>query len=738
MKSSKFINIILFIFLPLQLLYAQLTNFFPTEPTGRNNSRYKTTGMKDYTDSNLTYAGHFGWGPCFSTASKDNFVYAGNGSLIQILDMTNPSSPILVNEIDHVGLVEDMIVRDNLLFTLNPLQIFDVSDPANPERLYLSDNWGGYELLLDGNFLFIPNYIVIYIINISNPENPILEGEIYPPGFTTDVAKYNQYLYNTTGDALFVQIWDVSDLANPVEVGRIGNVSIKEDLKIDGNYLYIAPIEIWDLSQNPASPELISTYCYPIFPDDVFEIEVADTLMFATMKNNGLSVINIKNKTNPYEMQRLGWIGYPTASLGPWQIDVQNEILYTAAHTGLWTIKRNTNDSLSTVSFYNTGSTASDILVDGTYGYGAFNRAGLIIININNPIQPRFVSQFTTQGAALKIAKKNNLIFLLTRTDLLLIDVTDIVHPIELARIPGSYLYSMAITDSTVICGSDSNNIRIINYSDPFHPFIQKQFEVSKFPGDLAVYKNYLYSAEEYYGLNIYDISLPIPIKVNEITDEDGLGVLVRNNVLYVAMGGELRIYNLDYPAAPNLVSNISTPGSRSYRVNLDIDKNDSTYIYMFYGYNMEILNVADLSHPFIAAYLRGDEAAVNGMDISGKYIFAAQGINGLNVYTNDLLASLKPNSEFEQPNIFQLYQNFPNPFNSSTTISYYLPEPDFINIKIADILGREIIKLAADTFNNAGTHFIHFDSKNLSSGVYFISVETTRQVKNIKIVILK
>ncbi|HTR80396.1 MAG TPA: S8/S53 family peptidase [Bacteroidota bacterium] len=71
-------------------------------------------------------------------------------------------------------------------------------------------------------------------------------------------------------------------------------------------------------------------------------------------------------------------------------------------------------------------------------------------------------------------------------------------------------------------------------------------------------------------------------------------------------------------------------------------------------------------------------------------------------------------------PTGFVLYQNFPNPFNSSTLIQYSLARSNFTTLKVYDLLGREVVTLVNE-YEIAGTQkSIRFDGAGLASGVYF------------------
>lgn len=88
-------------------------------------------------------------------------------------------------------------------------------------------------------------------------------------------------------------------------------------------------------------------------------------------------------------------------------------------------------------------------------------------------------------------------------------------------------------------------------------------------------------------------------------------------------------------------------------------------------------------------------------------------------------------------PSHFELKQNFPNPFNPSTHITYNLPADGFVTVKVYDIVGSEIVTLVSEE-KKAGSYLVTFEGKNLSSGVYICTMSGNEFIKSIKMLMIK
>ena len=89
-------------------------------------------------------------------------------------------------------------------------------------------------------------------------------------------------------------------------------------------------------------------------------------------------------------------------------------------------------------------------------------------------------------------------------------------------------------------------------------------------------------------------------------------------------------------------------------------------------------------------------------------------------------------------PSTFELYQNFPNPFNNSTSIQYYLEHSNFTTLKVYDVLGREVATLVNE-YQTAGLKpLVRFDGAAHASGVYIYRLRSGEFTAVKKLVLLK
>lgn len=138
---------------------------------------------------------------------------------------------------------------------------------------------------------------------------------------------------------------------------------------------------------------------------------------------------------------------------------------------------------------------------------------------------------------------------------------------------------------------------------------------------------------------------------------------------------------------------------------------------------------------------LRPGSAEVTAGAILGGVVICDAKAQTLVVTAENLTWSLRGQQDSTRAS-FALEQNFPNPFNPSTTISYRLTKPSVVRLTIYDLGGRLISSLV-DALQNEGRHSILWNahgnqSSKLASGMYFACLEVDGKIAIQKMILTK
>jgi hypothetical protein len=100
-------------------------------------------------------------------------------------------------------------------------------------------------------------------------------------------------------------------------------------------------------------------------------------------------------------------------------------------------------------------------------------------------------------------------------------------------------------------------------------------------------------------------------------------------------------------------------------------------------------------------------------------------------------ITGVEDNASSSVPAGFVLDQNFPNPFNPSTTIRYSLSQKSVVTMVVHNLLGQQVALLVQGE-KEAGYHEVKFDASGLPSGVYFYRLHAGNVVQTRKLLLLR
>ncbi len=405
------------------------------------------------------------------------------------------------------------------------------------------------------------------------------------------------------------------------------------------------------------------------------------------------------------------------------------------------------NDVTDVWGYYDEASKREFALV----GYGLFTNppnAGLKIIDVTNPSRPFEAAHLNTvPGFDVKTWQHYAYTVNGGGGTGSVIDLTNPDDPQVVGTFPSTHNITIA-ENGYMYTGSAGGNIIYDLNPDPSNPtmvWLGGGPEGGPQIHDATIVGDVLYDFHGHAGTFFYDISNPASlnllgeIQTPEIVYHHSGWPTKDGRYLYIcdeepllqSLLTDITIWDISDFANPVLVNSISDPTATVHNLVIIGD-----YVYTsYYNAGFKVFDASDPVNPQLI-YQYDTEPNVEGVGFNGAFGVYPLAPSG-NVYVSDsnfglfIFSSLDIGtsvSETTLPRKFTVYDNYPNPFNPATTISYDLQEAGHVKVSVYNALGQKI-KILVDENQKAGSHRLQWDGTNnggliVTSGIYFYEIE--------------
>lgn len=484
-----------------------------------------------------------------SVAVAGNYAFVANGNNgLVIIDISEPSMPVQVSTLYLQAPAVDIVIVDTLAYiaALGKLVIVNVADAYAPVVVGSWNPHGPFDYVrsvqVQSDFAYVANFdLGLWVIDISNPQTPIsidsitfglamdvdingnyaycaaedngvviinitdpynifIEGMLDTPGSAHGICYFGYHV--SVADVFSTRIIDVTDAANPIEVGVYNNLTyFAQDVAISGNFAYVAygedGLRIVDIS-NPYFPQEVG---FVDTPDNARGIAVLGNYAYIADFNSGLRIIDVTNPSNPYEIGYCDTIGCADA------IAVSDNYAYVGC-AGELNIINISNPYLPYLEYpVQTDDYAYCVVKDGNYVYFCW---GVSIIDVSNHHVPHIVSEFSLSDG-FGIAVKDN--YLYTSDPFCVVDVSNHSTPMLLdsLRIPGVLQNEgLAVEGNYAYIGYNYRYpVYVVDISNPFDVEIAGFYDTGLQAGGgpsyrLKVLDYYIYVVSDDRGLHVF------------------------------------------------------------------------------------------------------------------------------------------------------------------------------------------------------------------------------------------
>ncbi|MCD4697165.1 MAG: T9SS type A sorting domain-containing protein [Bacteroidales bacterium] len=457
---------------------------------------YYTTGIFEY---------------CNAVCVQESFAYvyffeqfSTNNPGLHILNVSDPTSPYLVSQLNYADMVFDIEVSDNYLymsFDSGELVIIDVSNPTNPVEINnIQYQYPIVDIhIVENTAYFVPEEIKdLYVVNISNPY--LLEiveeySNINHPSKNVFVSDSLAYIASPWSG---MYILDVSLSGEISLAAQIESKGTSNDIFIEDDELFLANGKSGLIAfEIDTAGNIFEISNFPV-DNDASDIWVSDNKAFIADAPYGYKIIDIQDLGN------LIFLGQ------------YNEFIRS-------------------------------VCAKDNYVYQSNSGGGLQISEISNPAFPLAVGSYDLGGAGWDIFIDENLIFYADgQNGMHIIDVSDPGEPIHLSQYDyGDNVYDVFASDTLAYVANGALGLRIIDISDPININELSYAYIGNVKG-IWVAENLAYAAVSDFGLKVIDVNDPAnPIEIASFESGGNATMAIPNGDYIYLSDGDDGIYVL-------------------------------------------------------------------------------------------------------------------------------------------------------------------------------------------------
>ncbi len=498
------------------------------------------------------------------TVAGDLLFVGEDDTGLQIFDITDPANPTLVSTLGGLGDVQGLAVSGDHAFLVDSasgLYVIDISAPTGPVLAGSMSTLGlARDVVIAGDLLYLADGgNGLNVIDISDPTNPVLVDHYQTPDEAWDVAVAGDLAF-VADDETGLVVLDITDPANTILVGSYDTPGGARGVKVAGDHVYVADntsgLQVYDIT-DPTSLVLTDSYDTP---GQAYDVDVVGNLAYVADHLSGLAVIDI---TDPANLTLAFSNDTPGFAFG---VEVSGTFAFVADFTsGIQVLEVGSLMPLGVIGGLESLGQAKNIEVAGNLVFVSAGNEGVQIIDITDPTIPSLVGNYDTLGDIQDVAVAGDMAFLAdAQYGLWVIDVSNPALPSYVGDInlPG-FNSGVAVAGNLVLVAGGTSGLRLIDISNPAGPTTVGLFDTSGNANSVVVSGDMAFVADGESGLQVIDISDPVNPALLGVYDTPGSAndVAVAGDLAFVADNG-LQVIDITDPSNPTYLGSCYTYAS--------------------------------------------------------------------------------------------------------------------------------------------------------------------------------
>ncbi len=673
--------------------------------------------------------GHLNWagawqfgtsGSVYMDPQRD-LVFLGSGGAVQILDVSDPADPALVNEtIRTAGLVEDIWYRpddQNLYLACGRggFEVWNVSDANAPVRLsrmpilYFDEETPVRHVEVYNNIAVLEcSWGYLHTVDISDPQNPVqlhFNGEMGNPAHDFHIDRMG--MIHATGAQYYVRYFLGED-------GSLSNTGTYETLY--GSYAvfgqeneayvqYNGNLYLLDLTL-PGFP------AWSITPLQFSDIQVIEGMAYI-VNQDGFEIWDVSNVQSPVQV---GSVAAPQSN----ELYVSGNMAYLSGnYNGLYAVDISDPSAPQITGQYPGYGWSAASIVSGNYAYLCNSFVGLLVIDISDPYGsgPHLTGTFASNGETRDVEVRGQTAYIADYSGgFRIADISDPAAPEGVSDVD-IQAWRVALGEGNIVFVDEANpnlpdTLWVYDVSDPANPQTLGSFIFPETVREMKYHNGFLYAAVYDSGLMILDMSDPAnPSEAATADLPKVLDVWVQDQVAYVASldwDGGFATVDISDPENPQIMQ-IYNPQGWFQPFHVAVSGN-----YAYVGLNFGEIHLFDVSDPTnvidLDTYVTPGESV--HLNAGQQFMYIADGPIGLQIISNDLITGIAEPEPSAR--VFNL-ETFPNPVRENINFVFEINQSEQVAVNFYNIAGRLLYQTPEMHFSS-GDHRLNLPVSVISA----------------------
>jgi len=433
---------------------------------------------------------------------------------VYIFDVSDPTNPIRVG---FLNVRTSAFATTGNHFYLckedSTFQIWDLTTPATPKQLSLVKTpYAGQAVIISDNFAYvIAGNTLVAIIDVSDPLQPFLGGSVIgqPSTTPTSIAVVSNLVIAKTSIGFW--IFDVIDPDQPLALKHFATGDASSNMEIMDNFLFLCSLKaglfVIDIS-DPESPKNIYNVSVS---GSVHDIDVVDSLAYLSGYPFGattppeLRIVDVSEPSRPKILAQVSVLSErPPGGVHPTTIAVSEDYAFVTHDLGLSIIDVSEKHNPRFIKWIETKRVAFDVAVFGKFVCLANGELGLRIFDITDPENPEEKAGFP--GIAVGVIARNDTAFVATGDGFAIFKISGLGDLVRLGEVatPGSRSTVDIALQNDFAYMAYNEDLIVVDFSDPSLPVVVNHTITPAFANGVAAKSSEVFVAGGPWALQIY------------------------------------------------------------------------------------------------------------------------------------------------------------------------------------------------------------------------------------------